>query len=141
MADTPENRALVGADEPDESMRVEMLAASLRADATDLGAFMEALAAKLGGALPQRTRIERSGGMFSHNHPVRRISVNLGDWEYVITLEHGGLAASRTHLVRGIALKSEAIGVDEWIETLAAELTLLAERSTQDSAALRRLLE
>src|SRR5579862_814972 len=132
MADTPENRALVGADEPDESMRVEMLAASLRADTADLGAFMEALAVKLGGALPQRTRIERGGGLFSHGHPVRRISVNLGEWEYVIAAEHGGVTASRTRVVRGIALRSEAIGLDEWIETLAAELALLAEQSAQD---------
>jgi len=52
----------------------------------------------------------------------------------------GALNAARTHLVRGIALKSEPIGLDEWIEALAAELTLLADRSAQDRAALQRLL-
>lgn len=124
----------------DDGMRFELLASSLRADANDAGAFMEALATKLGGALPQRARIERGGGLFSHNHPVRRIALNLGDWEYVVVHDGGALNASRTHLVRGIALKSEPLSLDEWIETLAAELTQLADRSAQDRAALQRLL-
>ncbi|HUY79723.1 MAG TPA: hypothetical protein VMV29_23325 [Ktedonobacterales bacterium] len=125
----------------DDGMRFELLASSLRADANDAGAFMEALAEKLGGALPQRARVERGGGMFSHKHPVRRIALNLGDYEYVVVADGGGaLSAARTHLVRGIALKSESLGLDEWIETLAAELTQLADRSAQDRAALQRLL-
>ncbi len=136
MADDDEMALLA----QDDGMRFELLASSLRADANDTGAFMEALATKLGGALPQRTRVERGGGMFSHNHPVRRIALNLGDYEYVIVADGGALSASRTHLVRGIALKSEALGLDEWIEALAAELTDLADRSAQDRAALQRLL-
>ncbi len=59
-----------------EGMDFELLAASLRADAGDAGAFLEALAAKLGGALPHRVRVERGGGLFSHGHPVRRLSVS-----------------------------------------------------------------
>jgi len=124
----------------DDGMRFELLASSLRADANDTRAFMEALATKLGGALPQRARVERGGGMFSHTHPVRRIALNLGDYEYVVVADGGALSAARTHLVRGIALKSEPLGLDEWIEALAAELTDLATRSAQDRAALQRLL-
>lgn len=136
MADDDEMALLA----QDDGMRFELLASSLRADANDTGAFMEALAEKLGGALPQRAKVERGGGMFSHKHPVRRIALNLGDYEYVVVADGGALNASRTHLVRGIALKSEPLGLDEWIETLAAELTDLADRSAQDRAALQRLL-
>ena len=129
------------ADDPTDAMGFELLAASLRADAGDTGAFLEALAAKLGGALPQRVRVEHGGGLFSHQHPVRRLAANLGDWEYVIEAGPGGsLNAARTHAVRGIALKSEPLGLDEWIENLAADLAALAQRSAQDRAALQRLL-
>lgn len=121
-------------------MGFELLAASLRSDAGDTGAFLEALAAKLGGALPNRVRIERGGGLFSHQHPVRRLAANLGEWEYVIEAAGGGLSAARTHSVRGISLKSEPLGLDEWIEALAGELATLAQRSAQDRAALQRLL-
>ena len=127
-------------DQPDAGMGFELLAASLRADASDTGAFLNALAIKLEGALPQRTQVERSGGLFSHAHPVRRLSVNLGEWVYLLALEGGELAAERTHAVRGIALKSEALGLDEWIDDLAEDLAALAQRSAQDHAALQRLL-
>ncbi len=130
------------ADDPmmGEGMGFELLAASLRADAGDTRAFLEALAAKLGGALPERVRVERGGGLFSHDHPVRRLAVTLGEWEYAVAAAAGGLDAARTHLVRGVTLKSEALGLDEWIEALSAELAALAERSAPDRAALQRLL-
>ncbi|HEY7850277.1 MAG TPA: hypothetical protein VIC27_09455, partial [Ktedonobacterales bacterium] len=128
-----------GADQ--NGMEFELLAASLRADASDAGAFLEALATKLSGALPQRTQVERGGGMFSRVHPVRRIAVRLGEWEYALVAEPGGaLEASRTHAVRGITLKSEPLGLDQWIEELSADLTELARTSLQDQTALRRLL-
>ena len=123
-----------------QGMGFELLAASLRADASDTGAFLNALATKLAGALPQRTQVERGGGLFSHTHPVRRLSVNLGEWVYLLALEGGELAAARTHAVRGIALKSEPLDLDEWIDDLAEDLTALAQRSALDHAALQRLL-
>lgn len=124
-----------------EGVGFEMLAASLRADAGDTVAFMEALATKLGGALPHRVRVERGGGLFSHSHPVREINVNLGDWQYIVTVEPGGtLAAARTHAVRGIALKRELVGLEDWIDDLSSELAALAQASLQDRMALQRLL-
>lgn len=128
-------------DQMGAGMEFELFAASLRADAGDAVAFMEALATKLGGALPQRTQIERNGGLFSRAHHVRRISVRLGEWEYTLVMEPGGsLAASRTHAVRGITLKSEPLGLDQWISDFSADLAELARTSLQDQTALRRLL-
>ena len=43
----------------------EMVAASLRADAGDLPAYVEALAVKLEGALPGRLALEQSAGTIS----------------------------------------------------------------------------
>lgn len=129
-------------DTASEGLGFELLAASLRADSADTTAFMEALAAKLAGALPQRVRVTRGGGLFSHNHPITHLAVNLGEWEYELAAHPGGdLGTTRTHTVRGVALKSEPLDLDEWIERLSAELAALAQRSAQDRAALRRLLE
>lgn len=129
-----------GDDDQAAGMQFELFAASLRADATDAVAFLEALATKLGGALPQRTQVEREGGLFNRAHHVRRIAVRLGEWEYALAAEAGALVASRTHAVRGITLKSEPMGLDDWIAELSAELAALAQNSAQDQAALRRLL-
>jgi hypothetical protein len=123
-------------------MDFELLAASLRADVGDTHAFTEALARKLEEALPNRVRVERSGGLFARNHSVQRIQVQLGEWAYELYAGPGSaLDARRTHLVRGVTLKSEQIGLDEWIDSLSADLAELARHSAQDHAALRRLLE
>jgi hypothetical protein len=123
-------------------MGFELVAASLRADAGDTRAFTEALARKLEGALPNRVRVERAAGFFSRNHSVQRIQVQLGDWAYELNAGPGSaLDARRTHLVRGVALKSEQMSLDEWIDTLSTDLAALAQHSAQDHAALRRLLE
>src|SRR3954453_23695211 len=73
------------ADAPD----LDLLAASLRADATDTTAFLEALAARLEGALPGQVDVQRKGGLFGGGKRVRRIAVRLGDSHYEIEGDGG----------------------------------------------------
>jgi hypothetical protein len=124
------------ADAPD----LDLLAASLRADATDTTAFLEALAARLEGALPGQVDVQRKGGLFGGGKRVRRIAVRLGDSHYEIEGDGGPPVARRRNVVRGIALKTEELPVDAWIEALSADLLALAQTSERGRAALERLL-
>ena len=127
--------------ELDSPLQVEMLAASLRADSPDLKAFLEALAAKLEGALPDQTQVTRHSSLFSREHPVKEIAVVLGDNQYRLARERKGpLITSRAKVVRGIVLKTEQIPLEQWIEELAEGLALEAARSAQSRAALERFL-
>src|SRR3954464_14948000 len=123
------------ADAPD----LDLLAASLRADATDTAAFLEALAARLQGALPGQVDVQRKGGLFGGKR-VRRIEVRLGDTRYEIEGDGGQPTARRRNVVRGIALKTEELPVDAWLEALSAALLALAQTSGRGRAALERLL-
>jgi hypothetical protein len=123
------------ADAPD----LDLLAASLRADATDTAAFLEALATRLDGALPGQVEVQRKGGLFGGKR-VRRIAVRLGDSHYEIEGDAGPPTTRRRTVVRGIALKSEELPVDAWIEALSADLLALAQTSERGRAALERLL-
>ena len=127
--------------ELDGPQQVEMLAASLRANSSDLGAFMEALAAKLKGALPEQTTIERHNTLFSHEHPVKEIIVAFGELYYVLQREkQGQLLAQRLTKVRGIVLKTELISVKQWIDEIAMNLAQEAAQSAQTRAALEQFL-
>lgn len=120
----------------------ELVAASLRADATDLSAFVEALAVKLEGALPGGVRVERrGGGLFSREKRVRRISVSFDETRYDLEREDGTLRTSRRNEVRGIVIKSEPLDLDAWIEGLSRELAAQARESERARIALQRLLE
>jgi hypothetical protein len=116
----------------------DLLAASLRADASDLKAFVEALAAKLEGSFPDRVDVER-GGLFGGKR-VRRLSVDLGDDRYELEHDDGRVSCRRRNVVRGIALKNEELPLDAWIDDLSRCLVEEAGRSERGRVALERLL-
>jgi hypothetical protein len=119
----------------------DMVAAGLRADAADLDAFVEALAVKLEGALPGRVAIARQGGLFSRSKRVREISVDMGDCRYNLVSNGGHIETTRRNEVRGIAIKSERLELDDWIAGLSRELEASARESADGRQALERLLE
>ena len=124
-----------------DGLQFELLASSLRADLSDTSAFLGALAEKLGGAMPQQCVVERKGGLFAKEKPVQRVSVELGDQRYAIErTSRGGLSAGRTKVVRGIALKTEELPVEAWIDALSQALSAYAQHSAQARVALERLL-
>ena len=128
-------------DEFSQPMRTELYAASLRADKNDLKTFLDALAIKLEGYLPDHTRVSRQGSFFSRERPVKEIVVSLGEYQYRIGREKQGfLLAIREHMVRGIVLKTEQTTVDQWIDELSEALARLASNSAQSRAALERFL-
>jgi hypothetical protein len=119
----------------------ELVAASLRADAGDLGVFIEALAVKLEQALPQRTRVRRrASGLLAKRKRVEQIEVSVGEEDYLLGCQRGGVETRRASTVRGIVLRSEPVPLDEWIEGLARAIAAEARSSEQGRRALERLL-
>lgn len=125
----------------DEPADLDLVAASLRADAADLDAFVEALAVRLEGALPGQVAVERKGGLLGGNKRVRHIEVSLGDQRYEADVDRGRITCRRRSVVRGIALKTQELDLDAWIDALSRDLVDESERSERGRQALARLLE
>ena len=124
----------------DAALDFDVLAAAIRADAADLRTFMEAFAGKLSEALPGQVTVEREGGLFQKEHRVRRIAVDLDDRHYELERVRSTVEARTAHQVRGIKLKTEAVPLEDWIDSLAHHLAAHAERSAHARAALSRLI-
>jgi hypothetical protein len=119
---------------------LDLLAASLRADSSDLTAFVESLAAKLEEAVPGRARVERRrNGMFGPK-AVRRITVDLGDLRLDLRHEGGAVQTNCSKLSGGIVLKNQALDADAWLAALSEALAAEAARSETTRKALERLL-
>jgi hypothetical protein len=116
----------------------ELLAASLRADARDFNAFLEALATKLSASLPESTNVEREG--FRGRGRVKSISIDLGKHRYGLERNSPGVTCVRASAVRGIVLKNEEVSLDDWIDSLSHDLAEAAEQSDRGRLALDRLL-
>jgi hypothetical protein len=125
----------------DDDLGFEMVAASLRADAGDVNAFLPALAVKLEGALPGRCSVRRRGSMFGGKKTVQAIEVDLGETRFHIEEDHGRLVATRQKAVRGIVLKNEELPLDAWIDELSHSVAEEARSSQTGRDALQRMLE
>lgn len=116
-------------------------AAGLRADDLDVATSLEVLAAKLEGALPTHTRVERRGrGLFAREKSVERIEVRLGSWVLSLRRVDGHVEGWREREVGGISIKREPLGVEAWISALAQELREASGASAEAREALARLL-
>jgi hypothetical protein len=120
---------------------LDLSAAGLRSDGSDLRISMEVLASKLENALPAQTRVERRGGglLGRGEKHVRQIRVSLGDASYEMTVANDGVEGSRERQVGGIAIKRESLDPGQWVEALTNDLRDRAERSAEARAALERL--
>lgn len=124
-----------------EQEPLDLLAASLRADATDTRSLIEALAAKLEAALPTQTAVDRKAArMFSSKKQVKSVKVELGEITYELSIAGDTSDATRRKRVGGIAIRNEKLSLDEWLSGLTQALSTEAGRSEAARIALERLL-
>lgn len=125
----------------DETPDFDLAAAGLRADGGDALALVEVVAAKLEDALPGRAEVQRCGiRLFSREKRVERIDVDLGEATYQLNSDGRTISGLRGQAVRGVTIKREELGLDEWVSRLTGELQAQAQSSTEARAALDRLL-
>ena len=126
--------------EQQEWVKFGVAATLSRQYASDQRMFLDLLAQMLEGALPDEAEISRKGGLFSKK-TVQRVTVVLGDYKYALEDPgRGPLQATRIRIVRGIALKTEAISVEEWLAELGAALDERASTSAAAREALARMI-
>jgi hypothetical protein len=121
------------------SLDFELLAASLRASSSDIREWVPILGTKLARALPEQVELHRTGLL--GQGAINRIEIDVGTWRLVLRIEHGYPVAERTHVVRGIALKTEQLSLDDWITSLCRVLSERAAASAQEYAAIQSLLQ
>ena len=131
----------MGTDDNGQSdLDIDLVTASLRADAGDVGVFVEALAVKLEQALPQTVAVERRrDGMFGPKR-VRRISLDAGGRRLELRADGGSIKTVCARLSGGIVIKTEDMPTDEWLHALGEALTVQARGSQTTRQALERLL-
>jgi hypothetical protein len=128
----------VSDDEP--GLDIDLLSASLRADASDLHAFVEALAVKLEEALPGGVRVDRRRSGLRGPRTVRSISVTTEGERLELRAQDGALQTLCARTSGGIVLRNETVDTDEWLRRLSVALAAQARSSQTTRQALERLL-
>ncbi|MGH2915055.1 MAG: hypothetical protein ACRDMX_08705 [Solirubrobacteraceae bacterium] len=125
----------------EEHADIELLTAALRADASDVHSFVEALATKLEQALPAGAVVveRRRNGMFGPKQ-VARIALDAGGMALELRAGGGAVETYCSRTSGGIVLKRERVGTDDWLRALSEALAAQAQQSTETRQALERLL-
>ncbi len=129
-------------DNLDNTLKVEILAEMLNLDRQKSAELVETLAKMLETALPEHTTIKRAGWFMSKTRPVAELSVQFDSVGYLIErTKKGSISAKQQKIVRGIALKSSEIPLEDCMAQIVEELTSLADKSSTARMALNHFLE
>ena len=115
-----------------------LLANALQSEFKTLEQFFEHLAGRLSQSFPQHTKVETSGGFFSARH-VESFEVTLEPHVYRMRREGGQVRPERVRIVRGVALKTEHLPVDQWLQGLCESLANAATASATAHEAVTRM--
>jgi hypothetical protein len=133
------------APQSDVGLSLEMVAAALRADSSDIAIYAQVLTESLGESLPpgcvtvDRTRT-MSDRMRDRPGTVTKVSVRLGDKTLTLGTQRGAPVAEVCHEVRGIVLSRNVVPIGEWAAELARGLVEHARQNAAAATALRRLV-
>lgn len=107
------------------AIAAEQIAAGMALDMSNIETFLGQLAHALRQAIPQQVRIDASG---AH---VQSIEVTLEPDAFVLRREGQRVVTQYKKLVRGIALKTKELPIDEWVQLLAQSLARQANVNAQ----------
>ncbi len=135
-----EERKVSMSEPSDPGLLGASIAAGLgREYAGDREMFLSLLAESLAPAVGERLTVERAGGWFRRDGPVRRLRLDLDDYQFTLAVGKGGaLAATRGRIVRGIALRTEELPMEAWLEAVGVALAEYARTHREAMEALKR---
>ena len=124
---------------------VDLVAAAIRADTSDLDAYHRVLSVTVTDLLPvgmvevdrERSMKDRMAGREGRATSIR---IRLGDRTLELGSSRGGLVATVAREVRGVVISRQEISVAEWTQLLAQYLARLAAENADARLALSKLL-
>ncbi len=124
---------------------VPSLAALVRRQSLDLNTYAAFLLNSLDGALPaELINVQRKSSLFGRDKPdapILCVTVRLGDQRFVLQRPDPTRtpAASISHEVNGIVLRTDTVTLDAWSQQLATSLADYARSNEATAQALSRI--
>jgi hypothetical protein len=120
-----------------DSFDLELAAAQLRADSSDVGILLKVLVDQLSDALGPRLQVQRAGGRFRKSDEIRSLRITMEDDQFDAEVDGTTLRCTVGHSSGGIRIRSERVDMDSWLSRL---LTVLKSEAGH-SQAVRLALE
>ncbi len=126
-----------------EPSQLELLAASLRLNNSDIQNSLNALSELLRSVSPSGFKVKRRRkSILSKETVIEEISIRLKDQIYTIAVTRSAnpIACSRSKVVRDIVIKTDELTMDKWAASLSQQMAVEAEQSEESRNAINRIL-
>lgn len=124
----------------DDSYDLNLAAAALRSNSTDLAMLLKALCDELAETLGARLRIQRGRSRLRKSSAIESVQISMNNEEFEAALDGGTLRCSIGHTSGGIRIRSESVVMDEWIFRLLGALQVEAAHSESARRALENIV-
>lgn len=124
----------------DDSYDLNLAAATLRSNSSDLRILLKALCDELSDTLGDRMRVQRDGGRFKKSDVISSVQINLSSNQLEAVMEGSSLRCTIGHFSGGIRIRNQTVDVNEWIVKLLELLQVEAAHSDTARRALENLV-
>ena len=111
----------------------QQIAAGMRLDLSHVETFLPQLATTLSQGFSERTVIQANGSY------VLSVTIDLDPDHYIARREGPRVVAEHKKVVRGIALRTQALPLDQWVDKLTGSLAKHANTNARAAWVLQRL--
>jgi hypothetical protein len=124
----------------DDAFDLDMAAAMVQSNATDVHIMLKVLAGQLSEVLGPKVVVDRAGGLLRKSEAVKALEVTLGDDVLRAQIDGASVRCSIAHSSGGIRIRSESVDLDSWLRRLLAALQEEAAHSEVARQALERIV-
>jgi hypothetical protein len=126
--------------EGDDAFDLDMAAAMLQSNATDVRIMLKLLVTQLSDVLGDRLAVDRAGGLLRKSGDVKSLEVRLDDDVLRAEVHGASVRCSIAHSSGGIRIRSETVDLDAWLRKLLTVLRAEAAHSEVARQALERIV-
>ena len=124
----------------DDAFDLDMAAAMVQSNATDVHIMLKVLAGQLADVLGPKVVVDRAGGLLRKSEAVKALEVTLGDDVLRAQVDGASVRCSVAHSSGGIRIRTESVDLDTWLRRLLVALQEEAAHSEVARQALERIV-
>jgi hypothetical protein len=124
----------------DDAFDLDMAAAMVQSNATDVHIMLKVLAGQLADVLGPKVVVDRAGGLLRKSEAVKALEVTLGDDVLRAQVDGPSVRCSVAHSSGGIRIRTESVDLDTWLRRLLVALQEEAAHSEVARQALERIV-
>jgi hypothetical protein len=124
----------------DDAFDLDMAAAMVQSNATDVHIMLKVLAGQLSEVLGPKVVVDRAGGLLRKSEAVKALEVTLGDDVLRAQVDGASVRCSVAHSSGGIRIRTESVDLDTWLRRLLVALQEEAAHSEVARQALERIV-